>query len=545
LEANCSWIEKSTCHGDFFLCASSVDCHSSNGQNSTCVSVPNNTYFIFFDNCTSLPPDWSIVDSNLCSCAEEIEGLPTFLRYVSIFVLFLVCVFLVYPVKIPLKFIKTKKPFSIMLDYATVPLIGVLLLYISGAINLTNIAYGIVGNENLRPYEIIILFFALAYLCCSLDITGLFDFLSIYAVNATNGSGIKLYFVIAILTLITLLTSNDTVILTLTPIICSLSEVTTVDPIPFSILQFFLANIWSIAILVGNPTNIIVAEAYNIPFLEYSKWMLMPAVACGVSCTFFVWIRFRSSIPVNIPVPELVPMSFFKDKAGAIYGTCCLLSCLILLGLSSLIGVRLWIITVIFASLMLVKDIHFDFKRRNIPPHEVEDTKQTYQTIQVIQRLPWKIMFFVIGVFIIVEALHVAKWTSDLASLLSFIIGEEDTKRNTVTAVFLVGFLSSLVCNILNNQPMTILFTTVLQEGTFRVSANSLRGAMYALIMGSNLGANFTLIGALAGIMWSSILENRKVKITFLQFAQYGFVIMPFVVFIGCSVLAIELLITN
>jgi len=109
---------------------------------------------------------------------------------------------------------------------------------------------------------------------------------------------------------------------------------------------------------------------------------------------------------------------------------------------------------------------------------------------------------------------------------------------------FLVGVLSTLMCNVLNNQPMTILFTTILNEDTFDVGNTPFRGAMFSLIMGSNLGANITLIGALAGIMWSSILDNRGITISYIDFAKQGLVIMPLVVLVSCGVLSAELCVT-
>ncbi len=65
---------------------------------------------------------------------------------------------------------------------------------------------------------------------------------------------------------------------------------------------------------------------------------------------------------------------------------------------------------------------------------------------------------------------------------------------------------------------------------------------MYALIMGSNFGANFTLIGALAGIMWSGISKDKDVNIMYSQFAKFGFKVMPLVVGLACLVLALEFL---
>lgn len=94
----------------------------------------------------------------------------------------------------------------------------------------------------------------------------------------------------------------------------------------------------------------------------------------------------------------------------------------------------------------------------------------------------------------------------------------------------------------MNNQPMTILFTQILISPSFNASEQIKFGCMFALIMGSNFGANFTLIGALAGLMWSKIASDKGIHISFKEFAKYGFIIMPLVVFISLFVLYFEIL---
>lgn len=44
-------------------------------------------------------------------------------------------------------------------------------------------------------------------------------------------------------------------------------------------------------------------------------------------------------------------------------------------------------------------------------------------------------------------------------------------KTPAVTA-FLMCYISALACNLINNQPMTILFTKIIQHSAFNVSAD-------------------------------------------------------------------------
>lgn len=68
---------------------------------------------------------------------------------------------------------------------------------------------------------------------------------------------------------------------------------------------------------------------------------------------------------------------------------------------------------------------------------------------------------------------------------------------------------------------------------------------LFSIIIGSNLGANFTLIGALAGIMWNSLLQQRGVEMNYLKFLKYGSMVMFQVVFVTLGVLACELIIID
>jgi Na+/H+ antiporter NhaD/arsenite permease-like protein len=46
--------------------------------------------------------------------------------------------------------------------------------------------------------------------------------------------------------------------------------------------------------------------------------------------------------------------------------------------------------------------------------------------------------------------------------------------------------------------------------------------ALYATVIGSNLGAFFTPTGALAGIMWTGQLHDHGVSFSFVRFVKYG-----------------------
>jgi len=170
--------------------------------------------------------------------------------------------------------------------------------------------------------------------------------------------------------------------------------------------------------------------------------------------------------------------------------------------------------------------------------------KKAYLTFLVLKRLPWPILPFVIAVFIVVKALDIAMWTDDVAILLANIIGTGSAMYNVAVSVILNGIITTFSCSFLNNQPMTILYTSIVQNHAFNgtVSLVAQKGATLALVMGSNLGANITLFGALAGIMWITVVKSKGLSVSYFQFAKIGIMVTPFVLAVGCLVLIIELM---
>lgn len=416
---------------------------------------------------------------------------------------------------------RVKFPFKdiyLHLDYGLAPIVCVAVLLATSVIDVNFIVRGVVGCEKLKPYSIIILILSLSYICVSLDLTGLFEYIALHVIKLSEGSGKKLFVYIFILTsFLTLFTSNDVVILTITPIILYMCNNVGISPIPFLFAQFFAANVSGMGLYIGNPTNMVVADAYGISFADFARWMLPTAISSMFTCLLMLWLVFRRKIPNEIRMSQFNPQLALKDRNGAIFGLAVLGGTISLMSLpSTWTGFQPWTIALISAFVMFLRDLLL--ARFNI--------------LTILKRLPWKIAPFLIGLFVIVESLAFSGWTDLLAFQLSKI------SINVVATVFSIGFLSSLAAGLMNNHPMTIFFVKALQSSSFSTFHAAKFGSMLALIVGSNLGANFMLTGALAGLIWAKILSSKGNSISFPEFSKYGFLVMPPVVAVACFTLA-------
>ena len=122
-----------------------------------------------------------------------------------------------------------------------------------------------------------------------------------------------------------------------------------------------------------------------------------------------------------------------------------------------------------------------------------------------IKKEPYELIPFVLSMFIIVLALKEQGVIEKLNWLLI-----TKTKTDGLT----IGLISAGASNLLNNIPMSVMFESII--------GNTSLFAIYGAIIGSNVGAFITPVGALAGIMWSKILADYQVKLPFVKFVLYG-----------------------
>jgi Na+/H+ antiporter NhaD/arsenite permease-like protein len=490
---------------------------------------------------------------------------------------------------------------SVPLDMTTAPWLAVALQLAAGMIAPRDVVNGLVGDEFVAPWAILVLFFSIAYLSVSLDRTGMFEALAHGALRRAHSNRRIFLTVFALASALTTFTSNDIVTLTLGPILCHMARVAGPqwDVMPHLVAMFLAANVLSIALFTGNPTNVIVAVAYRLSFFEYSRWMLVPALAAAAACAAAALWYFRGRVDVPLPagfgvadgaaLPPLI--SYLRDPAGAKFGSACLGLCLAALAAAPLLrDAPLWAICLVFFSVMLARDIVHDMARpashvtlqeeeaggEDAPtPAEaapdagdapgaseaavavalglrrVEQVRPLARVAQprrcvcaaqaaalnarlptvmsVVRGMPWPIAPFAAGMFVLVYGMRSVGLVDTLAEGVTALF----EGRSSLAVVLGFTFLAALAMNVLNNQPASILGVFILRSPQLGLSSEHVRLCMFSLVIASNLGANLTLIGALAGLMWQKILANHGIRISFGEFARYGFVITPPVIFVA------------
>jgi len=435
------------------------------------------------------------------------------------------------------------------LDHGIIPLIALLLLGIFGFLNINVIIDSMNGINNLIPWQIIIIFFTVAYVTLSIDATGILEYFSFKILKWSKGRGTLLFFgLIALTSLMTIFTSNDIVVLSLTPILFYIGKHSKINPWIFLITVFFMANTWSMFFYIDNPTDIMVAQAFGFGFLEYAKLMFFPTLVAGISTILLCFFIFRKEIPKKILVGEKInPIEFIRSKSYSIIGLSLLFLMFVLLFISDFSGIEIWKITSLFAIVFLLLNLYFGFrhqtnqktnkyqqsKTKNIS--EIRKNPQINEFTMVLHRYPYKIFPLIVTLFIIIHLFTLYGITDYVTKILMLF-------PNIFSGTIFVSFISAITSNIMINQPMTLLFANAMQSPLYSITGTAKLSHGLGLIIGSNLGGNLTIYGALAGLMWTRILRNKGVEVSLKKFVSYSIKIIPLVILITSIALAIQMM---
>ncbi|KAK8043039.1 hypothetical protein PG994_013522 [Apiospora phragmitis] len=212
----------------------------------------------------------------------------------------------------------------------TAPVYACLFLLAILAIGRTEVYDGTIGSDNIEPYDVMIFFITLAYIAISIDASGLLKFLAFKVLQKGGAKGHRLflYLYCFFFTLGTAI-GNDPIVLSGTAFLAYMirasSNIASARAWVFS--QFAIANVSSAILVSSNPTNLVLAGAFQIKFIDYTANIIVPVLftaALLFPCLLYLVFRDEKLIPHVIDMhtlpdaeKEMLPVNPNIPHAGA------------------------------------------------------------------------------------------------------------------------------------------------------------------------------------------------------------------------------------
>ncbi|WP_419777105.1 arsenic transporter [Malaciobacter marinus] len=385
------------------------------------------------------------------------------------------------------------------LQIGTTAVIGAIIALIAGVVSFSDvqIVTSIVWDATLAFVGIIILSLVL-------DEIGFFEWAALKMARFSNGNGLKM-FVYSILlgAFVSALFANDGAALILTPILLAKMRILKLNLktiIAFLLAGGFISDSASLPFVFSNLTNIVTANYFNIGFAQYFFDMFIPYIVSVIASIFFLWLILRKDIPKSVDISLLKePKSAIKNMKLFYFSWLFLAVLLVGYFIGDIYGLPVSLFALGGGIIFLI----------------IASIAKTVNPKTIIKDAPWQVVWFSIGLYIVVYGLKNAGLTDYLTIIL-----KDLSLRGDAIAVISTGFIAAFLSAIMNNMPTIMIMDIALED-----IGN--QAMIYANIVGCNLGPKMTPFGSLATLLWLHVLAKKGVNISFAQYSKFGMIITP------------------
>jgi len=314
---------------------------------------------------------------------------------------------------------------------------------------------------------------------------------------------------------------NVTTVLFMVTITIAITELLKLDPKPYVFSEVLASNIGGLATLIGDPPNMMIATATGFSFLDFlANLGLISLLALFVSLAY-IWDKFRdnmkgadalSALQESMPLLKMPDMN--SDRRLLWIGLATLICTVTLFCLQDIVGIYPTAVALLAATVLLFVG------GRKMPA--------------ILRDVEWSTLLFFGSLFIVVGALEKTGWMDTVAQGILAFAG-----ANTVYGISVVLWSFSLMSAFINNIPLAAAFIPVLKT-LGNVSGLNVYPFWWALAAGTGLRGNGTIIGASSNVIAIGLARSKGVRITFVEFAKIGIVVLVLTTLVANSILLLK-----
>ena len=275
--------------------------------------------------------------------------------------------------------------------------------------------------------------------------------------------------------------TNNVVAVAMAPLLVNACGARKLNPVPFLLALGFAANAGSVATIIGSPQNMIVAQRLDLPFLDYTRATIVPALFALAVIWVVLVLRYRGQwTRETIGVAAVVAVPFNRNEAAK--------------------GVIIALVVLFCFIFTSIDRIHVALAAAGILL-----LNRSYASRDMLHEVDGGLLIMLFGLFIVNAAFAATGLPDQMIQHLSH-RGVDLTDSRWLFAI------TALLSDIVGNTPAVILLGPYLDGMNDGI----------AVTLASGLSSNLIVFGSLATIIVVEAAKDRGVAISFAEFSRVG-----------------------
>ena len=354
--------------------------------------------------------------------------------------------------------------------------------------------------------------------------TGIFEYVAIRSAKLAKGEPFRILIIFSVITaVLSALLDNVTTVLLIAPVTLLIADALQVDAIPFLIVEAMSSNIGGTATLIGDPPNIMIASKANLNFLDFIVHLAPVVLVIMLVFLLIIKIIFGKRLQTK---EELKQRILSMDELDAIKDV-------------KMVKKSLFVLALVLTGFILHGALHYEPATVALFGAGllllISGTKEPEQALAEVE---WPVVFFFIGLFIMVGGLVKVGFINMMSTEVLGL-----TEGNLFQTSMLILWFSAVASAVVDNIPyvatMNPLVIDMARElwpgltGNDLLHHKDLLPVWWSLALGACLGGNGSPIGASANVIVVGMAEKAGCRISFMRFVAYGAPITAVTVFIA------------
>ncbi len=319
--------------------------------------------------------------------------------------------------------------------------------------------------------------------------SGLFYFIGMKIAKASKGDPIVLYFTLALFTfvlnIILITVAAIVVVVSLTLAICDILKI---DPRPYVIMEIFIANVSSPAVMISSVPNIVIAEKAPLSYSFFIVNLLPFSIIFFPISIWMLYSLFQPPTVVDLrramAIQEIDEWLFVKNKKEFYVSGLCITGLIV----GFIVWRELMVISILFAVISMIF-----YSNPDALLHDVD----------------WDTLIFFVGFYIVVAGLSLTGILDSIADGLLRV-----SRGNIYTLITLLFWISVILSGFVDNIPYVLVIIPIIKILVSTSSFAQFESILWiSLILACNIGGGLNPYASPQNLLALSMAKRAKYPI--------------------------------